>query len=47
MEKALNSAMVEERMSEIVARKNEIVDEVESKKEEFERKSLFISFSLS
>lgn len=36
MEKALNSAMVEERMSEIVARKNEIVDEVEAKKEEFE-----------
>lgn len=36
MEKALNSAMVEERMSEIVTRKNEIVDEVEAKKEEFE-----------
>lgn len=36
MEKALNSAMVEERMNEIVARKNEIVDEVEAKKEEFE-----------
>ena len=36
MEKALNSAMVEERMSEIVSRKNEIVDEVEAKKEEFE-----------
>lgn len=36
MEKALNSAMVEERMTEIVARKNEIVDEVEAKKEEFE-----------
>lgn len=36
MEKALNSAMVEERMSEIVARKNEIVDEVEAKKDEFE-----------
>lgn len=36
MEKALNSAMVEERMNEIVTRKNEIVDEVEAKKEEFE-----------
>lgn len=36
MEKALNSAMVEERMNEIVARKNEIVDEVDAKKEEFE-----------
>ena len=36
MEKALNSAMIEERMSEIVTRKNEIVDEVASKKEEFE-----------
>lgn len=36
MEKALNSAMVEARMSEIVDKKNEIVDEVEAKKEEFE-----------
>ena len=36
MEKALNSAMVEERMNEIITRKNEIVDEVEAKKEEFE-----------
>lgn len=36
MEKALNSAMVEERMNEIITRKNEIVDEVDSKKEEFE-----------
>lgn len=36
MEKALNSAMIEERMSEIITRKNEIVDEVDSKKEEFE-----------
>lgn len=36
MEKALNSAMIEERMSEIVDKKNEIVDEVEAKKEEFE-----------
>lgn len=36
MERALNSAMVEERMNEIVTRKNEIVDEVEAKKEEFE-----------
>lgn len=36
MEKALNSAMVEERMSEIIDKKNEIVDEVEAKKEEFE-----------
>lgn len=36
MEKALNSAMVEERMSELADKKNEIVDEVEAKKEEFE-----------
>lgn len=36
MEKALNSAMIDERMNEIVTRKNEIVDEVEAKKEEFE-----------
>jgi len=43
MEKMLNSAMVEERQNEIIAkkeeivtRKNEIVDEVEAKKEEFE-----------
>ena len=36
MERALNSAMVEERKSEIIARQNEIVDEVEAKKEEFE-----------
>lgn len=36
MEKALNSAMVEERMNEIITRKNEIVDEVETLKEEFE-----------
>lgn len=43
MEKALNSAMVEERQSEIaskkeeiITRKNEIVDEVNAKKEEFE-----------
>ena len=32
MEKALNSAMIEERMSEIVDKKNEIVDEVEAKR---------------
>lgn len=36
MEKALNSAMIDERMNEIVTRKNEIVDEVEAKKVEFE-----------
>ena len=36
MEKALNSAMIEQRMNEIVDKKNEIVDEVEAKKEEFE-----------
>lgn len=36
MEKALNSAMVEERMNEVIARQNEIVEEVEAKKEEFE-----------
>lgn len=43
MEHALNSAMIEQRMSEIaekkesiVKRKNEIVDEVNAKKEEFE-----------
>lgn len=36
MERALNSAMIEQRMSEIVDKKNEIVDEVEAKKEEFE-----------
>ena len=36
MEKALNSAMVDERKSEIIARQNEIVDEVNAKKEEFE-----------
>lgn len=36
MEKAMNSAMIEERMNEIVTRKNEIVDEVEAKKDEFE-----------
>lgn len=43
MEKMLNSAMIEERKNEIVAkkeeivsRKNEIVDEVDAKKEEFE-----------
>ena len=36
MEKALNSAMVEERKNEIIARQNEIVDEVDAKKEEFE-----------
>lgn len=36
MEKALNSAMVEERSAEIVSRKNEIVDEINAKKEEFE-----------
>lgn len=36
MEKALNSAMVEERKAEIITRQNEIVDEVEAKKEEFE-----------
>lgn len=36
MEKAMNSAMIEQRMSEIVDKKNEIVDEVDAKKEEFE-----------
>lgn len=36
MEKAMNSAMIEARMAEIVARKNEIVDDVNAKKEEFE-----------
>lgn len=36
MEKALNSAMIDERMNEIVTRKNQIVDEVEAKKVEFE-----------
>lgn len=36
MEKMLNSAMVEERMAEIVERRNNIVDEIASKKEEFE-----------
>lgn len=36
MERAMNSAMVEERMSEIEARKNEIAEEVDAKKEEFE-----------
>lgn len=36
MEKALNSAMVEERMNTAIERRNEIVDEVEAKKEEFE-----------
>lgn len=36
MEKALNSAMIDERKSEIIARQNEIVDEVNAKKEEFE-----------
>lgn len=36
MEKALNSAMVDERKAEIVARQNEIADQVEAKKEEFE-----------
>ena len=36
MEKALNSAMIEERMNEIVARKNEIAETVNAKKEEFE-----------
>lgn len=36
MEKMLNSAMVEERMTEIAERRNAIVDEIASKKEEFE-----------
>ena len=36
MEKMLNSAMVEERMTEIAERRNAIVDEIDSKKEEFE-----------
>ena len=39
MEKAMNSAMVEERMNEIIERKNAIAEEVESKKEEFESAS--------
>lgn len=36
MEKMLNSAMVEERMTEVAERRNAIVDEIASKKEEFE-----------
>lgn len=36
MEKMLNSAMVEERMTEIAERRNAIVDEIDAKKEEFE-----------
>lgn len=36
MEKMLNSAMVEERMTEIAEKRNEIVDEINAKKEEFE-----------
>ena len=36
MEKMLNSAMVEERMTEIAERRNAIVDEIDSKKAEFE-----------
>lgn len=36
MEKALNSAMVEERMTEVAERRNAIVDEIDSKKAEFE-----------
>lgn len=36
MEKMLNSAMVEERMTEIAERRNAIVDEIDSKKVEFE-----------
>lgn len=36
MEKALNSAMIEERSQELIDKKNEIVDEVDAKKEEFE-----------
>lgn len=36
MEKALNSAMVEERMTEVAERRNAIVDEIASKKAEFE-----------
>lgn len=36
MEKMLNSAMVEERMTEVAERRNAIVDEIDSKKAEFE-----------
>jgi HK97 family phage major capsid protein len=36
MEKMLNSAMVEERMTEVAERRNQIVDEINEKKEEFE-----------
>lgn len=36
MEKALNSAMVEERMTEVAERRNAIVDEIASKKAEFD-----------
>lgn len=36
MEKAMNSAMVEERMTEIAERRNEIAEQVDAKKEEFE-----------
>lgn len=36
MEKMLNSAMVEERMTENAERRNAIIDEIASKKEEFE-----------
>ena len=36
MEKMLNSAMVEERMTEVAEKRNQIVDEINAKKEEFE-----------
>lgn len=36
MEKMLNSRMASEKINEVITRKNEIVDEVEAKKEEFE-----------